>query len=194
MSLITVAAVLLALWVGLLTIVLLVLVREVAILRARMDLRGAGFAVDADGLDVGRPLADEAVAQLPQLGSTGPTYVVLLSAICAPCRELATQLSAARPQAPLVVLVTGRAEIAQGIVAALPPFAQVVEDPSATAIAELLQVKSVPFAFEIEDRHVSGKAYLRSVADLNRLAAARLDGTRNLARPNREVVQHASAD
>jgi hypothetical protein len=65
--------------------------------------------MESDGLDIGMSIPDEAGLILPELLSPSPTYLVLLSASCDPCRELAYELHRASLEgvANLVAVVSG---------------------------------------------------------------------------------------
>lgn len=159
-----------ALWLGILTLLVLLIIRQVGLLTARSELAGHVFDVSRDGLEIGASVPAEVIDALPESVS-GVTYVLRLSASCAPCRELASVLGREgidRSQ-PIVALIAGRTELADGMATMLPPAMRSIRDPQATTLAESLRIQSVPFALTIENGVVAGKAYLRSAADLSDL-------------------------
>lgn len=166
------AIVLVGAWLGILTLVVVLLVRQVGLLGVRLDLSGPPYEPENDGPEIGSQLPEDVISTLPQL-RTGRAYLVLLSATCTPCRELAAELR--DQQLPrgqdLIALVPGRAELAESLVATLPPGMTVVRDPHATALAKNLQIESVPFALGVENGVIVGRAripYLRRGVDLAR--------------------------
>lgn len=185
------AIVLAALWLGVLTLVMVLVVRQLAILTARFEMAGSRISPGADGLEVGRQAPVEVLSALPEL-RTRVGYVLVLSATCAPCRELAPNLAELSFTEPVTALVPGRAELADSLAQLLPGWMRVVRDPEAMAIANALQVRTTPFAMEIEGGFVTGKAFLHAAADLRRLAEARRTGARKLSR--RLGVQGVNAD
>jgi hypothetical protein len=163
-------------WLGVLTLVVVLLVRQIGLLTVRLDLAGPSYEPEHDGPEVGSPIPEAVTSVLPRLRD-GRAHLVLLSATCSPCRELAAELQGERlPDAQNVIaLVPGREELADGVVAMLPPGVTAVRDPEATAIAKSLQIQSVPFALQVEDGIVAGRAtipYLRTAADLARFVEA----------------------
>lgn len=161
-----------ALWLAALTLVVLVLVRQVALLTVRFELAGPRFSPEEDGIDVGREIPQEVREEIPEV-SVGLGYVVLLSAICAPCREVAVDLGRRALGENVIILLTGPDELADGLFSMLPKWARTVRDPEALDLAKSLQIRSTPFALEIDSGRVTGKAYLRTFGDLLRLVEAR---------------------
>jgi hypothetical protein len=72
----------------------------------------------------------------------------------------------------LVTLLPGSDDVAESLVALLPPAATVVRDPDAAALADLLEIQSTPFAMEITEGVVSGKAFLSRFDDLEELVGS----------------------
>ena len=109
---------------------------------------------------------------LPGLLAGPPTYLLLVSAGCIPCRQLIIEM-AEHPLPPrLVTLLPGSDDVAESLVALLPPAATVVRDPDAAALADLLEIQSTPFAMEITEGVVSGKAFLSRFDDLEELVGS----------------------
>lgn len=191
----TIALVLAAIWMGLLTLAVVLTIRQVAILMVRLDRLGEGVGAIgsfydpmAEGPEIGSRLPDEVARSLPELGS-GTTHLLLLSATCGPCRDMAEGLGRAGipKEGRVLALIPGRRELADGLVAMLPAGVRHVRDPQATALARGLSIQRVPFALRVESGTVTAKAPpLDSTADLIQfiekratdpgLAAARVDG------------------
>ncbi|MGI8644011.1 MAG: hypothetical protein ACR2LS_07825 [Thermomicrobiales bacterium] len=164
----TTALILAAIWMGALTVIAILLVRQVAILMVRLDRIGTGVATlpnydpMSEGPDIGARVPDTVAQALPELG-TGTSHIVLLSATCGPCRDMAeglgrADLTAVRKQGRMVALIPGRSELADGLVAMLPPGIRQVRDPQATSLASELSIQRVPFALRVDGGTVTAKA------------------------------------
>ena len=166
------ALVIAAIWLGVLTVVTLLVVRQVGLITLRLDIAGQGAVIPADGLAIGVTVPDEVVARAPYL-SDGLTYLLLLSGTCAPCRELAPQLASVETRGLVVSLVPGDEEGVRDLIPLIPPSYEVVRDPHAIEIAMALNMQRTPAVLEIEDSVVTGKAHLFSGLDFQRLIDAR---------------------
>ena len=177
---------LVAVWLGLVTLVVLLLVRQIGLLTVRLEQAGPRISMDNDGIDIGRPVPERTLGAVPEL-ATGRKYAVVLSASCAPCHDVAAELGPARLDADVVVLVAGDEELTAQVVALLDGI-DVVLDPQATEATSGLEIATAPFAFEVTAGVVTGKTYLQSVGDLAALidavpeaASARANGGRTHA-------------
>jgi thiol-disulfide isomerase/thioredoxin len=181
------------LWLGVLTIVVVLLVRQLGLVTLRLELGGLSTP-PSDGPDIGTSIPHEVSERLPQLGQ-GLNYLLLVSPTCVPCHELAPQLSAVAIEAPAraLALVPGSSEIADDFVPMLPVWYEVVRDPVATAVANALEMERTPAVLELEDGVVTGKAYVLRAADLQNLvdARARSDAA-DIARQAKEVGDHVA--
>lgn len=184
-----VALVAAAIWLGFLTLVMILLVRQVAVLTARFELGLPRFSPAADGLEIGRDAPQSVMEAIPEARSE-VAYVLLTSATCGPCRELVPELARHHADEKVVALLAGPDALADGLAALFPPWIQIIRDPLATALAKSLEIQSTPFAMEIEDGRISGKAYLYSVSDLLRLIEARRSGARRLSRKPMGVMSN----
>lgn len=191
MSTITVIAVVFsAVWLGLLTLVVVILVRQAAILGVRLELMNSQPPADSAGLDVGRPVPPSVLEGVPEARS-GVAYVLLMSAICAPCRELVPRLAKVQVEEAVVALVPGRPEVADSLVTLFPTWVRTIRDPLASELAKALQVQQTPFALEIEAGHITGKSFLHKATDLQVLVKARRSGGRQLPATIVEVIENA---
>jgi hypothetical protein len=162
MSGLAVAALVLAgIWLGTLTLVVVLLVRQIGLLTVRLSVVGQAqaFSLANDGPEVGGNVPEEVAAALPEVGG-GRAYVLLISASCTPCRELAAGIRQHDFEQTVMALVPGHEELADELVALLPPGVRVVRDPEATELAQALSISSTPFAVEVERGIVTKKAYL----------------------------------
>lgn len=167
----TVALVLAALWLAVLSLVVVLLVRQVGLIVVRLQALPS-FSLQEDGPEIGSPVPDGVLALFPQ-HSHEPLHLLMLSATCTPCRELAAELHGRQLPLRTVALVAGEDGLAQSLAQLLPKDVRVVTDPEATALADVLRVRSAPFAVEVQEGTVTGRAYLHSFSDLLRLAEAR---------------------
>ncbi len=171
----SIALALVGVWLLALSLAVLILLREVALLRVRFDLGlgGTRFQVGADGLEIGKPLPEAMRDLLPVAYEAAPFYVLLLSATCTPCRAVVSELRDLMVPAPVTVALSGSGPPADALVELLPPAFGVVRGSTAEDIATLLAVRSTPFVMQLEAGQVTGKAYVRAGADLLRLMETR---------------------
>lgn len=93
------ALIVFSLWLGVLTLVVILTVRQIALLTVRLSTTAINtlpittddnFSVNDDGPEVGSKIPEELISVLSELGQDR-FYVLLVSSTCAPCRELAAQ-------------------------------------------------------------------------------------------------------
>ena len=164
MSALAVAAlVLVCIWLGALTLVVVLLVRQIGLLTVRLSIASQTLSLDEDGPEVGDRLPEDVAAVLPDQEEER-AYLLLISAGCDPCRELVADLGGHRFEEKIVALVPGREEQASELAALLPSGIQVVLDPKAAMLADSLELESTPFAIEVEGGTVTRKAHLHGGA------------------------------
>jgi hypothetical protein len=152
-----VALVLVCAWLGVLTFVVVLLVRQIGLLTVRLSVATQAISLDDDGPEVGSALPEDVAEVMP---ADERAYLLLISASCEPCRELVVELDGHRFEQSVVALVPGREEQAGELAALLPPGIRVVLDPEATQLAESLDLESTPFAIEVEGGTVTSKVHL----------------------------------
>ena len=158
MSALAIAAlILVCAWLGILTFVVILLVRQVGLLTVRLSMAAQATSLDDDGPEIGSSLPEDVAEVMPE-GDTA--YLLLISAGCDPCRELVVELDGHRFEQKVVALVPGRQEQAGELAALLPQGVRVVLDPEATQLAESLDLESTPFALEVEGGTVIRKVHL----------------------------------
>src|SRR5918998_2096090 len=164
MSALAIAALVLAcVWLGVLTLVVVLLVRQVGLLTVRLSVGGEATPLDNDGPEVGSSVPEGVAAVLPDQAEEH-AYLLLVSSTCTPCWELVADLGERRFEQNIVALVPGHGEKAGELAALLPSGIQVVLDPEATRLAGALQLESTPFVLEVDHRTVTRKAYLHEGA------------------------------
>jgi hypothetical protein len=158
MSALAIAAlVLVCTWLGILTFVVMLLVRQVGLLTVRVSMATQAMSLDDDGPDIGSSLPEDVAEVMPERERA---YLLLISAGCEPCRELVAELDGHRFEQKMVALVPGNQEQAGELAALLPPGIRVVLDPEATQLAESLDLESTPFALEVENGTVISKVHV----------------------------------
>lgn len=160
-----------ALWLAVLSLVVILCVRQLGLITARL---GAPLSSDAgapDGPEIGEPIPMSARRFLPDL--EGVAYLFFAEAGCIACRQVAADLQSASLDARIVAVVTGSGRAADGLVSILPDATDVVRGDQADTIATEMKVEVTPVAFQVERGYVSGKAVLRDVADFAALVNAR---------------------
>jgi hypothetical protein len=163
MSALAIAAlVLVCLWLGVLTLVVVLLVRQIGLLTVRLSVSSQVSSLDDDGPEVGSAVPEYVASVLLDLEERA--YLVLISSTCTPCWELVADLGEYRFEQKIVALVPGREEHARELAALLPSSIRVVLDPEASRLAESLELESTPFALEVQRGTVTRKAYLHEGA------------------------------
>ncbi len=164
MSALAIAAlVLVCVWLGVLTFVVVLVVRQIGLLTVRLSVTGGASSLDNDGPEIGSDVPEDVASVLPdQAGDHA--YVLLVSSTCTPCWELVSDLGDRRFDQPMVALVPGHGERAGELAGLLPSTTRVVLDPEATRLAGELRLESTPFVLEVEHGTVTRKAYLHEGA------------------------------
>ena len=162
------ALVLVCIWLGFLTLVVVLLVRQIGLLTVRFSVATQAFSLDNAGPEVGSSLPEEVTSMVPELMEER-AYLLLISSSCTPCRELVSDLQGEQrfEEQKIVALVPGHEEPAREMAALLPSGIRVVRDPEAARMAGALDLESTPFALEVERGTVARKAFLHEgAADL----------------------------
>jgi hypothetical protein len=162
-ALVTAALVLVSVWLGVLTLVVVLLVRQIGLLTVRLSVAGEATSLDDDGPEIGSGVPEDVAVMLPDQAEEH-AFLLLISSTCLPCWELVTELGEHHFEQNIVALVPGHGEKAGELAALLPSGMRVVLDPEATRLAGALQLESTPFALEIARGTVTRKAYLHEGA------------------------------
>lgn len=150
------ALVLVCAWLGILTLVVMLLVRQVGLLTVRFSTATA-VSLDDDGLEVGSSLPEDVAEVMPE---EDQAYILLVSAGCDPCRSLVGEIHGQHFEQNIVALVPGRQEQADELTALLPPTIRTVLDPEATQLTESLELDSAPFVMEVQGGTLTRKFHL----------------------------------
>lgn len=162
-------------WLGLLTLVVLLIIRQVGLLTIRLESPPQQFDASADGLAIGMRIPEDVTRAIPDV-LTGPAYLLVISASCAPCRALAADLQLhpldSETARRVTILVSGRESLADEITQLFPKEMQYIRDPDATGLVRSLGIQSSPFAVVAESGKITDKAYIQRSDDIANLADA----------------------
>ena len=170
------AVVIAAAWLLVLTIVVLLCVRQLGIFTVRIELLSRGGAVSGTGPTAGFSVPDELRARHPVLGRAR-SMVVLVSGSCTTCfRVIEEWRGGDGPELvgpdDILVLITGneRAE-SDRTEQRLTGLAQVMREPDSSSLARALSLTHRPSAMLLEDGIVAGSSVLERASDLDRILA-----------------------
>jgi hypothetical protein len=149
-----------AAWMAMLSLVVLLLVRQIGILTVRLERDEQPPEQAYGGIEIGRAIPTTVADALPALNGA-PTYVVLVDASCPPCRELAADLERPAAAGRVIVALTGPDQLSTAFCDLLPNGIEVVRDPEASVVHEGLSVSTTPFVVEVTGDTVTGKAAVR---------------------------------
>jgi hypothetical protein len=144
--------VLVSAWIGILSIISALLVRQVALLSKRLD---PDYAMD--GLPVGRRIPSWLAECLPDESGS----VLVLGARCDPCRKLAHDLRDMEVALPVVAVIEGDESIGAALSQDLPSAFQVLMGQAAERAYSELSLETTPFFFSVRRREIVHKAVPR---------------------------------
>jgi hypothetical protein len=157
-------------WLAVLSFLILLCIRQVTILTQRLDLMAGPPRSEDAGIPVGMPIP-EAASRVVDENAAGK-IVLLMSATCGPCAEVAAQLTDAGFDRPVALLMPGREKAAERLLGMIPDSFDVIRDPEASELAERLGISMTPYALGVKDGWVVGKSYVNTADDLFRLQDA----------------------
>lgn len=150
-----------ALWMCALTVVLVVLVRQMELLRIWATEQ---TATPSDGLEVGMEVPGKFEALVDGVQAGELTYLLFLGGNCQPCREFAleardsTKLVALRDRYSIFTAVTGTETQTEDLAGLLPDWFTTIRGRDASSMMGDFQVMQTPSIFEIEGGKVTGRA------------------------------------
>lgn len=169
-----VALTLVALWAGALTLITLLLVRQVSLVTLRLDRAEDRPALD--GISVGSAVP-EPVSELLGERNGAVGHVLVLGATCAPCRQLADELHDTEASDPILSLIGGDVQAAQAIARRLPAWIEPVLDPEASTAIDSLDLQTTPFLFTVQAGRIVGKDVMRNAAHFIEYTGLQADGS-----------------
>lgn len=164
-------------WLLVLTVALLLCIRQLGALTVRMQLLAVGGGVHTHGSSIGFRISDELVQLEPEIAN-GRRVVLLISSTCTTCAELLDEFARGRPPSSLrlpdelVALLPGDTNDGahQAAVEAFDGRGRVVLDPVATTLARGLKMANVPSALLVEDGLITGNLlFVEDVDQIDRL-------------------------
>jgi hypothetical protein len=166
-----------AAWLLILTVALLLCIRQLGAMTVRMQLLAVGGGANRHGSSIGFRVSDDLVRLEPEIGN-GRRVVLLTSTTCTTCAELLAEFAAGHRPASLhlpdelVALLPGDSKDGahQAAVAAFEGRARVVVDPAATVLARGLKMANVPSALLVENGLITGNLlFVEGVEQIDRL-------------------------
>ncbi|HVC86313.1 MAG TPA: hypothetical protein VNC40_02685 [Gaiellaceae bacterium] len=163
-------------WMVVLTVAIMLCIRQLGGLTVRLELVARGGGGYAHGASVGFRISDALIRLYPDLGR-GRRILVLVSSTCTTCARLIEEFRQFGPPpaitAPeeLIALVAGHEEQqANQIVETLEGMAAIIREPLATELARGLRLANVPSALLIDDGLITGSlVFVDHVAQLEEL-------------------------
>lgn len=149
-------------WLGVLTFVVVLLVRQLALISAWAQEQAPGGS-RAEGIDIGAEVPTAALDVLPAM-QEGLCYVLFLDGNCQPCRELALEagrspdFAALRDSIPIGASVRGSGAPSDEIERLLPSWVSVIRSEEADLLAKNFEVAQTPCIMEVERGRVTGRA------------------------------------
>jgi len=165
---------LLCAWLAIITIVVVLTVRQVSMLTARELSQAKGAtSVALDG-----PAIDSAVPQsLAEVLTASTTEVIFVSSSCSGCRDLMTSLSTAELESNVIILLSGQGDTADALNEMVSSSTVVLRDPISSALAHDLNIQSTPFGFTVQDGKIVRKGFIAAPsAYVGHLARGSLSG------------------
>lgn len=161
-------------WMAVLSLVVVLLVRQTSLLTVRVTAASNRLELDNDGPRIGSKV-DSAILRAPLSPST--TFVVVMSATCKPCHELVEGVEPQAWPSRMIAVLTGPPAAARDLARRLPTDTKLLIDDEARDAAGHLGISSLPFGVLVQDDVVIDKGYLSNRVDLDRLLK-RSDGFR----------------
>jgi len=166
----TTLVVVVAVWLAVISFVLILVVRQIGLLTVRVSFAAPEVPVDEVGLPVGTEIPDHVLDGV-SAGGRPVSTLLLLSGTCGDCRGLATGLKAESVGDGTLVLIAGGKALAEEVAELLPAELPRMYEPEASRIANALGIDTVPFGMNVAGGVIRAKSFLRSASDVERLNA-----------------------
>lgn len=164
----TALVVVVAVWLAVISFVLILVVRQIGLLTVRVSFAAPEVPVDEVGLPVGTEIPDHVLDGV-SAGGRPVSTLLLLSGTCGDCRGLATGLEAESVGDGTLVLIAGGKALAEEVGELLPADLPRLYEPDASRIARALGIDTVPFGMNVAGGVIRAKTFLRSASDVERL-------------------------
>lgn len=178
------AIVVVALWLAVLTVSLMLCVRQMAIQRVRLELLVRGGAGSGTGPTLGFSLAP-ALLESRQEFSRDRTLVVVLSGNCANCAQVMREWeegegpSLVSPEGILILLTGQEGAPSDDAARRLAHLGEVVREPESSRLAQALSLTYRPSALLLESGLITGTAVLEHAREMDDLLADSAGGFRS---------------
>lgn len=173
----SVAVLVAALWLAALTLVSILLVRQVTLIGIQLSRSPQQYASAVegepaddfiDGLAPGTELPADAAALVPEL-SSGTHMLLTLAGTCRACHDLAPQLAKLKLTVPLTLVMPGRRGLIDRMIKGLGRVdARILRDVKAEHLAGKLDINSTPSVTLVRDGAVVYTRIVRHVDALPR--------------------------
>lgn len=160
--------VLLTAWATAVTLLLIVLVRQVTLISVRLNLQMT--IGDFSDFGIG-PQLGTTVTERVRSAVDGDGIVVALTGTCGSCHDLVASLPIESPEGlDLCILLSGKGRPVLELGGKIPAWVRVIRDPDAIRLGKELNLARTRRAIRIDDSIVIGSADLSSYSDLRQLA------------------------
>lgn len=154
-------------WLCVLTVVVLLLVRQLGLVTAR--IKHLGIEHGRDSLEIGEVVPSSMRTANDYL-FLDEKYVVFLSSACFPCRDLVAESGNVVSTEDILVVVEGNDAMADSMRAALLERGLTALGPSESELfTREFDVNATPIALHVDRGIVAGKAYLTKFSDVELL-------------------------
>ncbi len=147
-----------AVWLGVLTLTVLLLTRQLGVILARLQDVGVGVASMGQGVQIGERVPGEVKDLLAVKRSN---LLLMITTRCDACSAVVEGLSGTDPGVAIVTLIPGDAETATMLSRSLHPAFTLVQDPEASMVAEQIRLNAAPYVMEIKDGVVTRKSFVQ---------------------------------
>lgn len=150
-------------WLFILSLAMVLLVRQVSLVSAWAQNQAQSPGGSQDGLTIGLPIPDEAIDLLPE-ATDQLAYVWFLGGDCQPCREFAADAARAdevvnmKGKHPIVAAVTGTTEQVSDFAQLLPDWVRIIGGDDAAGLNKEFKVLQTPMVYELDRGNVTGRA------------------------------------
>lgn len=150
-------------WMSVLTLLFLVMIRQVSLVTAWARRSGSAASLADDGIEIGVVVPDEAAETAPVLRDQH-AFILFLEGDCQPCREFALdagqseEVARLQGRSAVVASVQGKGAQADEVARMLPDWVEVVQEPGAATIAKSFEVQATPMIYEVDEGKVAGRA------------------------------------
>ncbi len=161
-NLLVITVIALAAWCAVLTLLLVLTVRQISILTVRVGMLSPGLGsggLEDDGPPLGTLLPSHVAKLLPEQALVH-SNIILIAATCSGCRRLVEAFRGLTLRSDTLVLLAGEQTLGDALESEIPGAVQVLRDPEATRIAEGLGIQSTPFAITVDQSVVTDKGYV----------------------------------